>query len=183
MREGLVLVRDEVVTPGASLEELKHYLRISGNAEDGLLDGLLKSATALCEQFVGQWLIIGEARETVRADGSWQRLSATPVVAILGGEAVAPDGGAEVLPADAYAIDIDAAGDGWVRARPLDGRRVLAVRYRAGMAEDADGLPEAIRHGIVRLAAENFAAREGETASPPAVVGALWRPWRRMRLA
>ncbi len=178
-----MLVRDEAGTPGASLEELKQYLRISGSAEDGLLDRLLMSATALCEQFVGQWLIIGEARETVRADGSWQRLSARPVVAILGGEAVGPDGGVEALPADAYAIDIDAAGDGWVRARPMDGRRVLAVRYRAGMAENADGLPDPIRHGIVRLAAENFATRDGEVATPPAVVGALWRPWRRMRLA
>ncbi|AMK18647.1 MULTISPECIES: head-tail connector protein [Sphingobium] len=178
-----MLVRDEAGTPGASLEELKQYLRISGSAEDGLLDRLLKSATALCEQFVGQWLIIGEARETVRADGSWQRLSARPVVVILGGEAAGPDGGVEALPADAYAIDIDAAGDGWVRARPMDGRRVLAVRYRAGMAENADGLPDPIRHGIVRLAAENFAARDGEVATPPAVVGALWRPWRRMRLA
>lgn len=176
-------MRDEAGTPGASLEELKQYLRISGSAEDGLLDRLLMSATALCEQFVGQWLIIGEARETVRADGSWQRLSARPVVAILGGEAVGPDGGVEALPADAYAIDIDAAGDGWVRARPMDGRRVLAVRYRAGMAENADGLPDPIRHGIVRLAAENFATRDGEVATPPAVVGALWRPWRRMRLA
>lgn len=176
-------MRDEVGAPGASLEELKDYLRISGSGEDGLLERLLKSATALCEQFVGQWLIIGAARETVRADGAWQRLSATPVVVISGVEAVGPDGGAEALAADAYAIDIDAAGDGWVRARPLDGRRVLAVTYQAGLAADADGLPEPIRQGIVRLAAEHFSAREGQVATPPAVVGALWRPWRRMRLA
>lgn len=178
-----MLVRDEAGAAGASLTELKDYLRIIGSGEDGLLEGLLKGATALCEQFVGQWLILGDARETVRADGGWQRLSATPVVAILGVDAVGADGEAEALAADAYAIDIDAAGDGWVRARPLDGRRVLAVHYRAGMAEDADGLPEPIRQGIVRLAAEHFAAREGEVATPPAVVGALWRPWRRMRLA
>lgn len=179
----MVLVREEAGAAGASLAELKDYLRISGSGEDGLLEGLLRSATALCEQFTGQWLILGEARETVRADGGWQRLSARPVAAILGVEAVGPDGEAEVLAADAYAIDIDASGDGWVRARPLDGRRVLAVTYQAGMAEDADGLPEPIRQGIVRLAAEHFSAREGQVATPPAVVGALWRPWRRMRLA
>ena len=178
-----MLVREEVGAAGASLEELKDYLRISGSGEDGLLEGLLKSATALCEQFVGQWLIIGAARETVRADGGWQRLSATPVVAISAVEAVGPDGEAVPLTADAYAMDIDAAGDGWVRARPLDGRRALAVTYQAGMAGAAEGLPEPIRQGIVRLAAEHFSAREGQVATPPAVVGALWRPWRRMRLA
>ena len=165
------------------LAEVKAYLRISGSGEDGLLEGLLKSATALCEQFVGQWLILGEERETVRADGGWQRLSATPVVAILGVDAVGPDGAAEALAVDGYSVDIDSAGDGWVRAWPLAGERVLAVRYRAGLAEDADGLPAPIRQGIVRLAAEHFSARGGEVATPPAVVSALWRPWRRMRLA
>ena len=178
-----MLVREEVGAAGASLEELKDYLRISGSGEDGLLEGLLKSATVLCEQFIGQWLIIGAARETARADGGWQRLSARPVVAISAVESVGPDGESVLLASDAYAIDIDAAGDGWVRARPLDGRRVLAVTYQAGMAEAAEGLPEPIRQGIVRLAAEHFSAREGQVATPPAVVGALWRPWRRMRLA
>ena len=178
-----MLVREEAGAAGASLTELKDYLRIGGSGEDELLEGLLRSATALCEQFVGQWLIIGEARETVRADGGWQRLSATPVVAILGVDAVGADGEAEALAVDAYSVDIDASGDGWVRARPLSGERVLAVRYQAGMAEDADGLPEPIRQGIVRLAAEHFSARGGDVATPPAVVSALWRPWRRMRLA
>lgn len=178
-----MLVREETGAPGASLAELKDYLRITGSGEDGLLVHLLGQATALCEQFVGQWLIVGAARETVMGDGSWQRLSARPVVAITGVDAVGPDGEAAPLGASDYAIDIDAAGDGWARARPGGGRSVLRVRYQAGMAEDADGLPEPIRQGIVRLAAEHFAARGGESASPPAVVGALWRPFRRMRLA
>lgn len=179
----MVLVREEAGAAGASLDELKDYLRISGSGEDELLEGLLRSATGLCEQFVGQWLVAGAARETVKADGAWQRLSARPVLAISGVEAVALDGSVQALSADAYAIDIDAAGDGWVRARPANGHGVLAVSYHAGMAEEAAGLPEPIRQGIIRLAAEHFSARGGEVASPPAVVSALWRPWRRMRLA
>ena len=178
-----MLVREEAEVAGASLGELKDYLRITGSGEDALLESLLHGATELCEQFVGQWLIAGAARETVKGDGGWQRLSARPVLAISGVDAVAADGSVQALPVDAYAIDIDAAGDGWVRARPGNGARVLAVRYQAGMAEEPEGLPEPIRQGIVRLAAEHFAAREGDVATPPAVVGALWRPWRRMRLA
>ncbi|WP_088190055.1 head-tail connector protein [Sphingobium sp. Z007] len=166
----------------ASLAELKAYLRIETGAEDAVLAGLLRSAAALCEQFIGQWLIVRDARETVAGDGGWQRLSARPVAAITAVEAVDADGVAEPLPVDAYAIDIDAAGDGWVRStRAGDGRR-LAVRYQAGLAAELNGLPEALRQGIVRLAAEHFVARGGESA-PPAVVSALWRPFRRMRLA
>ncbi|APL94471.1 hypothetical protein EWH08_07075 [Sphingobium indicum] len=160
------------------LADLKAWLRIGSDDEDGVLERLLGSASGLCEQFIGQWLVVREASETIVADGSWRRLTARPVVAILGveveGVALAPG---------AYAVDIDASGDGWVRARLVDGPGKVTVRYRAGLAADAEGLPEAIRQGIVRLAAEHFTARDGEAATPPAVVSALWRPWRRMRLA
>jgi uncharacterized phiE125 gp8 family phage protein len=51
------------------------------------------------------------------------------------------------------------------------------------MATDPNGLPEALRHGIVRLAAHLYSHRdEAEQAGPPAAVTALWRPWRRLRL-
>lgn len=159
------------------LGDLKAWLRIGPDGEDGVLERLLASASGLCEQFIGQWLVVREASEAVVADGSWQRLMARPVVTISGVEV----GGVALAPG-AYAIDIDASGDGWVRARLMDGPGVVTVRYQAGMAADAEGLPEAIRQGIVRLAAEHFAARDGQDVTPPAVVSALWRPWRRMRL-
>jgi uncharacterized phiE125 gp8 family phage protein len=177
-----MLAQDESGALAASLAELKAYLRIETSSEDAVLAGLLRSAAALCEQFVGQWLIVRGAQETVAGDGSWQRLVARPVVVIESVEAVEADGGAVALPIDAYAIDIDAAGEGWVRSTRGGDRRRLMVRYAAGMAAEMNGLPEALRQGIVRLAAEHFAARGTESAAPPAVVSALWRPWRRMRL-
>ncbi|ALR21781.1 MULTISPECIES: phage head-tail connector protein [Sphingobium] len=179
----MMAAQGEAGALAASLAELKAYLRIATSDEDAVLAGLLRSAAALCEGFVGQWLIVREARETVSGDGRWQRLSARPVAAILDVRAVDAAGVEEALPPERYAIDIDASGEGWVRLRGVGGGRRLCVRYRAGMAEDMNGLPEAIRQGIVRLAADHHAARSGEGAAPPAVVSALWRPWRRMRLA
>lgn len=178
-----MLAQEESGALAASLDELKAYLRIETDGEDAVLAGLLRSAATLCEQFVGQWLIVRGARETVAATQGWQRLGARPVMAIEAVEAVDGDGVAQPLPVDAYAIDIDAAGDGWVRSTRADERRRLAVRYRAGMAAEMNGLPEALRQGIVRLAAEHFMARGNEGGAPPAVVSALWRPFRRMRLA
>jgi uncharacterized phiE125 gp8 family phage protein len=178
-----MLAQDESGALAASLAEVKAYLRIETSGEDGVLAGLLRSAAALCEQFVGQWLIVRGARETVAGDGSWQRLAARPVVAIESVEAVEADGTVVALPVDGFAIDIDAAGEGWVRSTRAGDRRRLMVRYRAGMAAEMNGLPEALRQGIVRLAAEHFMARGNEGGAPPAVVSALWRPFRRMRLA
>ena len=167
--------------PAASMAELKAYLRIENADEDGVLYGLLRGATGLCEQFIGQWLIRRGAHETVPADGRWHRLTARPVAAIGTVAAMDDIGGVTPLPVDAYGIDIDASGDGWVRAtRPGDR---LVVDYQAGMAAEMDGLAEPLRQGIVRLAAAHFLARGSESAAPPAVVSALWRPWRRMRLS
>lgn len=167
----------------ASLAELKAYLRIETAGEDAVLAGLLRSAAALCEQFTGQWLVRRAVGETVACDGSWQRLAARPVAAIDGVEAVDGEGVVLAVPVEAYAIDIDAAGDGWVRSTRVRAGERLKVRYRAGLAAEMNGLPEPLRQGIVRLAAEHFSARGSESAAPPAVVSALWRPFRRMRLA
>ena len=178
-----MLAQQESGALAAPLAELKAYLRIAHDDEDAVLAGLLRGASALCEQFVGQWLIARDARETVAGGGGWQRLSARPVLAVSQVRAVEADGSSVALPVEAYAIDIDAAGDGWVRStRPGDGR-ALAVDYRAGMAAEMNGLPEALRQGIIRLAADHYLARGSEDAAPPAVVSALWRPYRRMRLA
>src|SRR3546814_2483308 len=68
------------------LADLKAWLRIGSDDEDGVLERLLGSASGLCEQFIGQWLVVREASETIVADGSWRRLTARPVVAILGVE-------------------------------------------------------------------------------------------------
>lgn len=176
-------IEEENAALAGSLAELKAYLRIETGDEDAVLAGLLRSAAALCEQFVGQWLIQRDAHETVPGERRWQRLGARPVVAIGSVEAIDIDGMATPLLPDAYAIDIDASGDGWVRAMQPDAGQRLAVRYRAGMAPELNGLPEPIRQGVIRLAAEHFIARGTEGGSPPAVVSALWRPWRRMRLS
>lgn len=168
---------------GTALAELKAYLRIAGDDEDDVMAALLKSAAALCEQFLGQRLVVRETSETVPADGRWQRLAARPVVAISAVEGVSAEGQGAPIGAGAYAIDIDRNGEGWVRSR-VAGVALLKVSYQAGLAVDLDGVPDAVRQGIVRLAADNHVARGGEAAAaPPAAITALWRPWRRMRLA
>lgn len=167
----------------ATLAELKAYLRIEASDEDALLAGLLRAGQGYCEQFVGQWLIEREARETVAAERAWVRLAARPVVSIEHVEGIDAAGATVPLGAGDYAIDIDGRGEGWVRATgPIAAGR-LRVTYRAGMAQDMNGLPDAIRHGIVRIAAEHHAARATGQPSVPAVAAALWRQWRRMRLA
>ena len=173
-----------VLEPPALAEavaEAKAYLRVEGAHEDALLERLAGSAAALCEAFVGQWLIVREGAEMVPARTGWQRLRAVPVGAILGVDGVAGDGSTTALAAPDYEIDIDAAGGGWVRIMAPGGVRRARVRFEAGMAGEWSGLPEPLRQGIVRLTAHLYMHRSLEDgAGPPAAVTALWRPWRRL---
>lgn len=149
----------------AAVAETKALARIDGDSEDAMLTRLVASATAVCEAFTGQWLMRREGREAVAADGSWRRLRAAPVAAISGVAAIADDGSTSPLAADAYRIDIDANGDGWVLVRATGVRRAETM-FEAGLGAGWNDLPEPIRQGIVRLAAHLHAAREeaGEVA-------------------
>ena len=176
-----MIVRD-MAAAAVSMAEAQAYARVETGEEEALLAGLVRSASALCEAFTGQVLVVREFAEMIAASGEWQRLTLNPVRSIDLVEAIAADGSAVVLPASDYAVDIDARGDGWVRiVGAVDGR--IRVSGQAGMASDANGVPEPLRQGILRLVAHLFATRDGGDGEPPAAVTAMWRPYRRMRLS
>lgn len=170
----------------AALSELKAWLGISRSTDDAELLALMRSAIDLCEGFTGTMPLQSGCEDVLAARGEWQVLSAQPVRAITALAALDAAGARTALAASDYEFDIDAEGRGLVRLlRPIEQRR-LVVTYSAGLADDWAALPEAIRHGVIRLAAHQHRARDDEKKSellPPTAVAALWRPWRRMRLA
>lgn len=176
------MIRQDASEPPVSLAEAQAYVRVETGEEEAVLAGLLRTASLMCEQFIGQALVARAFDETLRASGQWQRLGLTPVRSIGAVALLADDGVQTMLAAAEYAVDIDASGDGWVRlVRGSEG--LLRVSAVAGMADNANDVPEPLRQGIVRLTAYLFNARDGEGGEPPAAVTALWRPYRRMRLA
>jgi uncharacterized phiE125 gp8 family phage protein len=179
-----MLSAEPMALPPAALAEAKTYLRIQGSDEDGLIGELLASAAGLCEQFSGQALLTRAFTETVAPSPVWKRLTASPVRSISALEALATGGAAAPLGGGDYSIDIDASGDGWVRILNPGGAARMRVSYEAGLAAEWDGLPEALRQGVVRLAAHFYVERDRvASGEPPAAVAALWRPFRRLRLA
>jgi uncharacterized phiE125 gp8 family phage protein len=176
---------EALVLPPEAAGAAKAFLRVERSDEDGLVEGLVLAAAELCEAFVGQALLERDFTETVPAGRSWLRLSRSPVRAILSVEALAPGGAGQALASEAYGIDIDPRGDGWVRLAAAGEAARLRVVYRAGLAAAWADLPAALRQGIVRLAAHFYTSRGAEgpkAAEPPAAVAALWRPLRRLRL-
>ena len=165
-----------------AIEEIKAFLRIESGSEDATIAALVRTATGLCEDYIAAPPIIRDVSEIIPASNTWQRLSVAAVRMITMVETLTAGGDRLTLATDGYAIDIDGAGDGWVRATAAAPRARLVVAYSAGLAGDWNGVPEPLRHGIVRLAAHLFTERTTGDAAPPAAVAALWRPYRRMRL-
>lgn len=164
--------------PAVTLSEAQAYVRIETGEEEAVVAGLIRTASALCESFIGQVVIAREFTLAVPASGGWERISVTPVRAIT---EVAVDG--IPLAASDYSIDIDCSGDGWVRVADSVAASRVQVAGTAGLSASENEVPEPIRHGILRLVAHLFTTRDGEGGEPPAAVTALWRPYRRMRLA
>jgi uncharacterized phiE125 gp8 family phage protein len=171
--------------PVAALGELKDWLAITTGGEDAPLTRLLHAALGLCEGFTGHLPLETQCEELLPASAAWQTLATHPVQAVVAVDAVAADGTRSPLPVTDYAVDLTADGGARVRVlRPFAARRI-AVRFSAGMASGWAALPDAIRHGTIRLAAELYRDRTeaSSTRTPPTAVVALWRPWRRLRLA
>ncbi|BBC71599.1 conserved hypothetical protein [Altererythrobacter sp. B11] len=170
---------------GVALDELKAWLAITTAHEDAALAALLATTLEVCEAYTGAMPLQARCEELIPAAARWQRLRTRPVQAIEAVEACAADGTRTPLPPADYEIDLDAEGGGLVRLLRAPTAPLLAVRFTAGLAAGWTALPEGLRHGMLRLAAHLFAARESDdpAALPPTTVAALWRPWRALRLA
>ena len=169
---------------GGALDELKHWLAITNTQDDASLEALLRASIETCEAFTGVMPLSATVEEVHMACHEWQTLSAAPVQAISGTHLVADDGNRSTLAIGDYEIDIASDGTGRFRLLTVGALKRVAVQFHAGIADGWDTLPDGLRHGILRLAAHHYRNRDAaEEASPPAAVAALWRPWRRMRLA
>jgi uncharacterized phiE125 gp8 family phage protein len=168
-----------------ALDALKEWLAITTPREDAALTALLKAALETCEAFTGLMPLAAECEEVLPASATWRALTTRPVHAVTGVEGIPAEGARFALEAEAYAIELDADGGAMVRVLQWGAAERVAVRFTAGLAAEWADLPDGLRHGVLRLAAHHYRQREsdGPQAMPPAAVAALWRPWRRMRLA
>lgn len=179
-----------IVTPATlaptALSDLKDWLGITTGSDDAQLGVLLRASIETCEDFTGLMPLQQVCEELLPASNDWLKLAALPVQAITLVEGVPTEGGRFALPSGDYQVDLDHEGQGRIRVSNPGSAGRIAVRFSAGLAAGWSALPEALRHGIVRLAAHQYRSREdgaGASPSPPAAVAALWRPWRRLRLA
>ena len=165
-----------------SLNEARSWLRLGATIDDAVVAQMVRAATNICEAFIGQWLIVRAGEEILSLQTRAVPLSARPVIAVDGAALLRADGGERELGEGDYRTVIGRDGSAIVTVHdPGDAIRVR-IAYRAGMAEGANDIPEAIRQGIVRMTQHLHDARDGAGEAPPAAIAALWQPWRRLTL-
>ena len=164
----------------APLEELKGFLRIEDGTEDALLAGILRAATEAVEAWLGWLLIAREVTERTEIVQAAVLLRATPVQSL--GSVALVDAG-DTSPIADVRLQVSRFGVGKVALTGVcDGMQVI-VRYRAGLADDWNGLPEPVRLGVLRAAAHFYAHRDGgEGGGLPPAVARLVSPWRVKRM-
>ncbi len=169
---------------GQALEELKRWLGISRPHEDTLLVDLLHASLGLCEAFIGQSPVEQTVEETAASVSDIYDLKSRPVTGFVSAASIASDASRTVLAVDAIEFTIDGVGSARLKLKQDTSSAAIAVSVRAGIAQDWASLPEALRQGMIRLAAFHYRDREqGQGTVPPASVAALWRPWRLVQLA
>jgi uncharacterized phiE125 gp8 family phage protein len=182
----------ETVPGAVPLAEARVYLRSAAGADDALIARTIAAASAACEAYTGVALVTRERVAVLTITGAWQRLPGAPVRAITLVEGLPAEGSAFAFPVGAYAVDIDGSaasgGDGWVRVTQPGAAGRMRVTYHVGFAGAAEQVPDALRQGIMMLAARLLrerdadAGRDGSAVAVPGSVEALWRAWRRLRL-
>jgi uncharacterized phiE125 gp8 family phage protein len=162
----------------ASITELKDLLRIDHHIEDALLAGLLRAATDVAENFLGQVLVQQQYEQrAVRPESGQILLERGPLVTVV---SVVADGAP--LSADDYDVETTQTRDNYVTVQAVNGAEVI-VRFSAGVAQNWNELPEQLRFGILRQAAHLYMHRDSAAVSSiPSAVLALWQPYRRVQL-
>ncbi|MFD2577889.1 hypothetical protein ACFSTD_03105 [Novosphingobium colocasiae] len=173
------------VLPPSALAELKQWLGITTAHDDAPLAALIATSLDVCEGFTGQMPLAASCEELLPACGGWQALATRPVQAIAGLSRIAADGTLTALATGDYETDLGPDGTGRVRLlQPaLPGR--LVVSFTAGLVPEWEDLPDlAAPWPDPAGRAPASPARERRRCDPPpASVAALWRPWRRLRIA
>ena len=177
-----------------TVSEAKAHLRLDGSAEDILIASLIVTSRLHVEAALGLALITQGWRLTLDRwpDGGEVRFPLRPIQSITSVAVFDEDGTPAVVPSEDYLLDGQALRPRLIPREgkwPAPGQRAngIGIQFAAGIGDEAEDIPQPIRHAILLLVAHWYEHRDplevGAAATAiPAVVSDLLRPYREVRL-
>ena len=173
-----------------TLEELKSFLRITHNHEDGVLSGYIKAARMFCENYTGKSFINRElmARFEKIESTSSVFLPRGPIASVEEVKIYGPDQIGRVLTPNDYDVDI-LIGKLFLKSHvniPIvkNQTRILDVSYTAGYGADANHIPEPIRQAVLMKATQMFEGRGDVPIDMPFdMIASLLKPYKKIGVA
>lgn len=177
-----------------SVAEAKAHLRVDAGDEDALIGALIVAARMLVERTLGLALVTQTWSYFLDAwpERGCIALPLLPVQAVIAVTLHDDDGGASVLDADDYAVDVLSGPARLVLTAtlpPVTTRAFNAyeVAFTAGYGDAGPDVPQTIRQALLLLVAHWFERREpvelgSGPQEVPAIVAGLLQPYRRVRL-
>jgi uncharacterized phiE125 gp8 family phage protein len=165
--------------PAALLDELKAWLRIEDNNEDALLFQILRSSTEMIEKYIGKILLARDVIQIGTPKDAVFPLFTRPFLSLTSVDKLSENG---VFDQISGQIKFDWNGDAViVITEGAPGR--VRVRYRAGMGDGWNDIPEALRIAVIRLAAHFHGNRDGiDDPGLPTAVTRMLLPYRDYRI-
>lgn len=149
----------EIISQGVTLEELKHHLRITTNIFDEDLDGKLRAAHNIAENYIGQVLMV--SRFTDRMEFNGVVTLAAPLTSVTSVKVNGVD------------YPYTTSGNTLIIPGMMDGE--LEVVYESGDEQLADD----VKIAILMIAADLFNNPSDHVQSLPRASENLLRPYRR----
>lgn len=183
----------ETTPPAAeplTLEDAKAHLRITHDADDDVINALIRAARAMCESDTGLALI---TRGYSLYLDAWEHdilsLPRPPLASVFAINVYDAEDNAAVFPATSYTVDT-AAKPGRIAmtgAPPMPGRNLsgIEIEFTAGFGSGPEDVPQNLREGMKRLVAYLYMNRgDGEEeAVLHSGAALLFRPFRVMRIS
>lgn len=163
-----------------SIEEMKDYLQIEHNAEDGLLHQLIRSARSYVETFTSRALIFQTRRLEIWGHQAPRRFYLIPCAPFRELEGEVTVNGKNF---GDYKI-VKGAGRAILHLeRRLDDTQTLALNFTCGYSGDARDVPYLLRQGVLMKAAALYRERSGHAPTALAELSDLLSGFTPLRLA
>ncbi|MEM7568162.1 MAG: hypothetical protein AAF337_00065 [Pseudomonadota bacterium] len=164
-----------------SQTEAAAYLKLEQSEDAPLVASLIGSAREACETYTGQALIQRDVKLKAVQQGLHFYLKGRPLVTLL---SASWQSGTDEIGLDATSLETgEHLGRSFVELPTVTVGARVTVEYRIGLGADWNGVPEALRLGMLRLIAHQYETRSSPGIDPlPGAVTALWQPYKEVRI-